>query len=76
MSAFSDLGLKQHHNDFIERQIESGQYSDISDVICAGLRLLEHNEDKLKTLQKLLEEGEQSGRSDYSYASFLSEISS
>lgn len=74
MPTYSDLMLEQHYSDFIERQIETGQYSDITDVICAGLTLLENNEDKLNTLQALLEEGEQSGTSDYSYASFLSEI--
>jgi len=76
MPAYSNLVLEQQYSDFIERQIESGQYRDITDVLCAGLKLLENNEDKFKTLQKLLEEGEQSGKSDYAYSSFLSEISS
>jgi len=74
MSAYSDLGLEQHYSDFIERQIEAGQYRDVTAVLCAGLKLLEHNEDKFKTLQTLLEEGKQSGTSDYSYTTFLSEI--
>ena len=36
--------LSDHFNDFITRAVESGRYSSASDVVRAGLRMLEENE--------------------------------
>lgn len=47
--------------DFIERQIAQGRYDTASDVVAAGLRLLEEHEAKLEALRAALIEGEQSG---------------
>jgi antitoxin ParD1/3/4 len=46
---------------FVERQIEQGRYGSASDVVRAGLRLLEEREAKLEALRAALIEGEQSG---------------
>jgi len=71
MSTYSELSFDQHYSDFIENQIESGKFDSAADVLCAGLRLLEHSGSKLDNLRALLKEGEQSGVSDYSYSTFL-----
>ena len=47
--------------DFIERQVAQGRYDTASDVVAAGLRLLEEHEAKLEALRAALIEGEQSG---------------
>ena len=49
-------------------------YSSTSEVVRAGLRLLEESETRLTTLRKLLKEGEDSGFEDYSYNSFIREL--
>jgi antitoxin ParD1/3/4 len=46
---------------FVERQIEQGRYGSASDVVRAGLRLLEEREAKLEVLRAALIEGEESG---------------
>ncbi|MBL4660725.1 MAG: type II toxin-antitoxin system ParD family antitoxin [Alcanivoracaceae bacterium] len=48
---------------FIDDSIESGYYKTTSEVVREGLRLLQEKqaESKLKMLQKLIKEGEDSG---------------
>lgn len=48
---------------FIERQVSEGRYGSASDVVRAGLRLLEEREMKVEALRAALVEGEQSGTS-------------
>lgn len=53
--------LTEHFEQFIEAQVASGEFKDASDVMCAGLRLLEErveeNRVKFEQLQELAEEG-------------------
>jgi len=55
--------IGDHLVDFIERQVERGRYGSASDVVRAGLRLLEEREAKLEALRGALVEGEDSGPS-------------
>ncbi|MCG8684404.1 MAG: type II toxin-antitoxin system ParD family antitoxin, partial [Desulfobacterales bacterium] len=68
------INLGNHFDSFIAQQIESGRYSSVSEVIRAGLRMLEKNETKVKTLRSLLEEGEKSGFIEYSYEKLISSL--
>ena len=68
--------LGQHFDAFITEQLKNGRYSSTSEVVRAGLRLLEESETRLTTLRKLLKEGEDSGFEDYSYDSFIQELDS
>ncbi len=70
----TSIALGEHFNGFIASQIRSGRFGSASEVVRAGLRLLENNETKLEALRTMLTEGEKSGLSDYSYESFITEL--
>jgi antitoxin ParD1/3/4 len=55
--------IGDHFAEFIERQVSEGRYGSASDVVRAGLRLLEEREMKVEALRAALIEGEQSGPS-------------
>jgi antitoxin ParD1/3/4 len=63
MSKNTSLSLGEHFSKFVETRVRQGQYSSASDVVLAGLRLLEAQETKLDALRAALIEGEQSGPS-------------
>ena len=56
--------LGDHFSGFIDAQVGKGRYGSASDVVRAGLRLLEERDAKLAALQAALIEGEQSGPSE------------
>jgi antitoxin ParD1/3/4 len=61
MSRDTSVTIGDHFADFIERQVQAGRYRSPSDVVSAGLRLLEEQELKIERLRAALIEGEQSG---------------
>jgi antitoxin ParD1/3/4 len=61
MPKSSTVTVGDYFAEFIERQIAQGRYDSASDVVSAGLRLLEEHEAKLEALRAALIEGEQSG---------------
>ena len=61
MAKSTSITLGDHFADFIDRQVEHGRYGSASEVVRAGLRLLEEHEAKVKALQDALIAGEQSG---------------
>ena len=74
MAKNTSMSLGDHFDDFISEQIKSGRYGSASEVVRAGLRLLEDSEHKLETLRNLLSEGEQIGTTEYDYDSFIAEL--
>lgn len=72
MSRNTSVTLGDHFNDFVDHQLERGRYGSASEVVRAGLRLLEEYEVKLETLRAALIEGEQSGPSlPFDFAAFV-----
>jgi antitoxin ParD1/3/4 len=57
----TSIAIGEHFSEFIATQIERGRYGSASEVVRAGLRLLEEQEIKLKALRDALIEGEESG---------------
>ena len=55
-----NINLTNHYNDFVSVSIDSGRYKNASEVIRAGLRLLEEEEktkqEKLKALRAITEQ--------------------
>ncbi|MFY0663479.1 MAG: type II toxin-antitoxin system ParD family antitoxin [Natronospirillum sp.] len=76
MQKNTSITVGQHFDAFISEQLKSGRYSSASEVVRAGLRLLEESETRLTTLRKLLKDGEDSGFADYSYNAFIQELDS
>lgn len=54
----TSVSLGPHFTRFIEAQMQGGRYSTASDVVRAGLRLLEEHESRVKALNAGLESGE------------------
>ena len=74
MAKNTSISLGEHFDGFIAHQLESGRYGSASEVVRAALRLLENSESKLDALRRMLNEGEQSGLTDYSYSAFIAEL--
>ena len=74
MARNTSITLGPHFDEFVAAQIENGRYGSVSEVVRAGLRLLEETESKLERLRRLLEEGERSGIAGYSYQSVIAEL--
>ncbi len=66
MSKNTSFSIGAHFTGFIEAQVSAGRYNSASDVVRAGLRLLEEQETRLATLRAALVEGEESGVSPHS----------
>lgn len=62
MARNTSISLGDHFADFVDSQVESGRYGSASDVVRAGLRLLEDHETRVRALQDALIEGENSGQ--------------
>jgi antitoxin ParD1/3/4 len=61
MARNTSVSLGDHFTAFIDEKVREGRYSSASDVIRAGLRLLEEEEAKLARLRALIDEGDASG---------------
>lgn len=59
----TSISLGDHFAEFVDEQLSRGRYGSASEVIRAGLRLLEDHEVKLQALRAALIAGEESGTS-------------
>ncbi|OUE18088.1 Antitoxin ParD1 [Clavibacter michiganensis] len=61
MAQNTSISLDGHFTGFLAREVESGRYRSASEVVRAGLRLLEDQETQLEALRAALVAGEASG---------------
>lgn len=64
MSRNTSIALNDQLASYIDEQVSSGRYGSASEVVRAGLRLLQEREARLTALRHALEQGEQSGPSE------------
>ena len=57
----TSVALGRYFEDFIKAKISQGRYNNASEVIRAGLRLLEENEERMIALKAAIAEGQESG---------------
>ena len=61
MSKNTSISLGNYFDQFIQSSINKGRYKNVSEVIRAGLRLLEDEESKVIALRNAIQEGIDSG---------------
>lgn len=72
MARNTSVSLGDHFTTFIDAQVQTGRYGSASDVVRAGLRLLQEHEAKVKALEDALIAGERSGEArEFDFDGFL-----
>jgi len=61
MSKNTSISLGNYFDEFIHNRISEGRFKNVSEVVRAGLRLLEEEENKVKALRNAIQEGIDSG---------------
>ncbi|MFP6698403.1 MAG: type II toxin-antitoxin system ParD family antitoxin [Alphaproteobacteria bacterium] len=64
MAKTTSIALGDHFSGFVNQQLSLGRYGTASEVIRAGLRILEEHEAKHQALQKAITAGLASGIAD------------
>jgi len=71
----TSVSLGDHFAEFVERKVAEGRFASSSEVMRAGLRLLEEDEARLETLRAALIEGENSGPAEpFDFDQFIAEM--
>ena len=75
MGKNTSISLGTHFEEFIENSIDNGRFNNASEVVRAGLRLLEDEENKIISLRKAIQEGIDSGiAKDFEPKKFLESL--
>ncbi|MBK7432884.1 MAG: type II toxin-antitoxin system ParD family antitoxin [Chitinophagaceae bacterium] len=61
MGRNTSISLGDHFEDFVDNRVSTGRFKNASEVIRAGLRLLEEEETKIASLKKAIDDGFTSG---------------
>ena len=61
MSKNTSISPGNYFDQFVSSQISTGRYKNVSEVVRAGLRLLENEESKMIALRNAIQEGIDSG---------------
>ncbi len=61
MSRNTSISLGNYFDEFVKNSVDDGRFKNVSEVIRAGLRLLEEEESKVVALRSAIQEGIDSG---------------
>ena len=61
MSRNTSISIGTYFDNFIQNRISAGRFKNAGEVVRAGLRLLEEDEDRIIALKKAIQEGIESG---------------
>lgn len=61
MNRNTSISIGNHFDSFIQSSISAGRFKNASEVVRAGLRLLEEEENRMLALRKAVQEGIESG---------------
>ena len=61
MSKNTSISLGNYFEEFVQSRINEGRFKNVSEVIRAGLRLLEEEESRILALKNAIKEGVDSG---------------
>jgi antitoxin ParD1/3/4 len=61
MNRNTSISIGNYFDDFIQSRLSTGRYKNASEVVRAGLRLLEEEENKIIALKEAIQEGIDSG---------------
>ena len=77
MNKNTSISLGNYFEQFIQSRISEGRFKNVSEVIRAGLRLLEEEESKVIALKKAIKEGLNSPRvEDFDFDKHLATLKS
>lgn len=72
MASNTSISLDDHFTSFLAREVETGRYRSASEVVRAGLRLLEDQETRMSALRAALIAGEESGQAEpFNFDAFI-----
>lgn len=72
MAQNTSISLDDHFSGFLAREVATGRYRSASEVVRAGLRLLEDQEAQMTALRGALAAGEDSGApEDFDFDAFV-----
>ena len=75
MGRNTSISLGSHFEHFIDSTVNNGRYSNASEVVRAGLRLLEDEENRIISLRNAIKEGIESGiAEDFEPKKFLESL--
>jgi len=75
MSRNTSISIGDYFDNFIQNRITTGRFKNASEVVRAGLRLLEEEENRLITLREAIKEGLESGiANDFNSESHLKDL--
>lgn len=77
MAQNTSISLGNYFDNFVKSKVNKGRYKNVSEVIRAGLRLLEEHENKVQILKDAIQEDVDSGiAQDFNPDKFLQELKS
>lgn len=75
MNRNTSISLGDYFDEFIQSSISAGRYNNASEVVRAGLRLLEEQENRIIAIKAAIQEGIESGiASDFDPESHLDKL--